>query len=172
MRSLFFERTKNSGVAITQPAGWGGKGNEFKENQDFQLNAGFRLSEYGSLLQNEAAFRKCYMVPFFSTDLFLNSPHSPPQPAGLRNCNAAALAAFKKISCAFFWIPINRNRTQRGSLCSYCFRKCSHSLSEYGRSSKWTSVPKLSVVLLLSKNIQQKRMHIAWWPIHVLNSHQ
>ena len=30
MRSIFFERSKSSGVAVTQPAGWGGKSNEFK----------------------------------------------------------------------------------------------------------------------------------------------
>jgi hypothetical protein len=32
----------------------------------------------------------------------LNSSFSPPQPAGLRNCDAAAFASFKKICCAFF----------------------------------------------------------------------
>ena len=32
----------------------------------------------------------------------INSLLSPPQPAGLRNCNTAAFASFKKYAIAFF----------------------------------------------------------------------
>jgi len=46
---------------------------------------------------------------------------SPPQPAGLRNCNAAAFASFKKYAIAFFEFQLRRNQTKGGGLCSYWF---------------------------------------------------
>ena len=33
MRSILFERSKSSGVVVTQPAGWGGKNNKFKRDK-------------------------------------------------------------------------------------------------------------------------------------------
>ena len=35
MRSIFFERSKSSGVAVTQPAGRGGKSKEFKRESKY-----------------------------------------------------------------------------------------------------------------------------------------
>ena len=47
---------------------------------------------------------------------------SPPQPAGLRNCNAAAFASFKKFADAFFESRLRRYRSKRCGLCSYWWK--------------------------------------------------
>jgi len=47
---------------------------------------------------------------------------SPPQPAGLRNCNAAAFASFKKFADAFFESRLRRDRIKRCGLCSYWWK--------------------------------------------------
>jgi hypothetical protein len=42
-----------------------------------------------------------YPVIHYSIIPLLNSHHSPPQPAGLRNCNAAAFASLLKFAAPF-----------------------------------------------------------------------
>jgi hypothetical protein len=47
MRSVFFEKSKSSGVAVTQPAGCGGENNKFK-----------RAGKYGKVCANYLLLKK------------------------------------------------------------------------------------------------------------------
>ncbi len=61
------------------------------------------------------------------SDALLNSHPSPPQPAGLRNCNAAAFASFWKFAAPFSKYRLRRYRSKRGGLCNYWW-KCENRL--------------------------------------------
>jgi hypothetical protein len=59
-------------------------------------------------------------LPVFTFSFYFKTFASPA--GGLRNCNAAAFASFKKYAIAFFESRLRRDRTKRCGLCNYWFK--------------------------------------------------
>ena len=94
----------------------------------YYANSSSRLSVFNSPFTIDHSHRSSSTLSVISFQLsiyhslLLNSLPSPPQPAGLRNCNAAAFASFWKFAAPFSKFRRRRNRTKRGGLCSYWFK--------------------------------------------------
>ncbi len=52
MRSIFFQRSKNSGVPVTQPAGWGGKSSKLTKVNLFRKVKSARKQLKGTKINN------------------------------------------------------------------------------------------------------------------------
>ena len=110
------------------------------------------------------------------SDALLNSHPSPPQPAGLRNCNAAAFASFWKFAAPFSKYRLRRYRSKRGGLCNYWW-KCENRLEIFlmpllvllTNNRSWRhAYPLLKLYCLNASHVDQKTNMglddcLIWW---------